>query len=193
MSLDFARLTSSELSPARRGTGDHFVQIYDGDETLVDSLATYIANGLAGEDAAIIVAIEAHRNALTRALERRGIDVDGLAASDRYISLDAAHVLATFLVDGRPDESRFTSIVGGLLTHAAGPGRNVRVFGEMVALLWDEGDVAGAIELEEMWNRLASRQPFDLFCAYPARSFGEEDLSLLGEVCHRHSHVIPPV
>jgi hypothetical protein len=193
MPLDFARLSPAELAPERRGDGDHFVQLYDSDETLVDAIATYIGVGLAHDEAAIVVATDDHRSALADALESRGFDLEALAAAERYFSLDAGHTLATFLLDGRPNEARFEGVIGGLIQRATGSGRNVRVFGEMVALLWDGGDVAGAIELEEMWNRLAERQLFDLFCAYPTGSFADEDLSLLTEVCHRHSHVIPPV
>ena len=39
-----------------------------------------------------------------------------------------------------------------MLRQAAKAGRPVRVFGEMVALLWDPGLTDAAIEVEAMWN-----------------------------------------
>ena len=192
MALDFAQLTPSNLAPARRGRGDHFVQLYADDASLIESLATFAGGALRGDDAAILVATPEHRNAVAGVLAADGLDLEELSKSDRYFSLDAAHTLATFLVDGRPNGPRFAAVIGALLDRAAAGGRRVRVFGEMVALLWDSDDVAGAIVLEEMWNDLAVTRSFDLFCAYPTRSFGEADASLLAEVCHRHSHVIPP-
>jgi DcmR-like sensory protein len=193
MPLDFAQVTADKLAPARRGRGDHFVQLYAEDRSLIESVATFVGHALHAGDAAIIVGTEPHRRAIAALLGAAGLDLDELSKDDRFFSLDAGHTLATFSIDGRPNEARFASIVGGLVERAAGTGRRVRVFGEMVALLWDAGDVASAIELEEMWNRLAERRSFDLFCAYPTHAFGSEDESLLAEVCHRHSHVIPPV
>ena len=192
MSLDFAQLTPADLAPARRGVGDHFVQLYADDDSLVASVATFLQRSLEADGAAVVVATEPHRHALQRTLAEAGNDLGSLSKSDRFFSLDAGHVLATFSVDGGLDRNGFRNIVGGLIARAAGSGRPVHVYGEMVALLWDRGDVAGAIELEEFWNELGEGLRFDLFCGYPTSSFGPEDLSLLGAVCRRHSHVLPP-
>jgi signal transduction histidine kinase/CheY-like chemotaxis protein len=68
----------------------------------------------------------------------------------------------------------------------------VKAFGEMVALLWSEGNYAGAVRLEELWNDLQKAHSFSLFCAYPMNALGGENLgeSLHG-VCNTHSRVIP--
>jgi len=62
----------------------------------------------------------------------------------------------------------------------------------MVALLWDAGDVASAIALEDLWNDLAGERDFMLLCAYPMRSF---DTTASGtafrRICDQHSTVIP--
>ena len=96
------------------------------------------------------------------------------------------------MADGIPNSAKFAASIGELIAQAAKGGRNVRVFGEMVALLWAAGNVAGAISLEELWNGLAETHPFQLFCAYPVHAFKGDDLVPLREVCHQHSHVIPP-
>jgi anti-sigma regulatory factor (Ser/Thr protein kinase) len=58
----------------------------------------------------------------------------------------------------------------------------------MVALLWDAGDVIGAIELELLWNDLGRTLPFSLLCAYPTASVsGSERAGALGTVCHLHA------
>ena len=70
----------------------------------------------------------------------------------------------------------------------------MRIYGEMVAVLWDQGNVAAAIELERLWNDLAIRHPFSLLCAYPTSAFhtdaGAEQFL---QVCAQHSAVIPTV
>ena len=96
-----------------------------------------------------------------------------------------------FLVDGEPDPREFERVVGGLIREAAAAGRPVRVYGEMVALLWDAGHVNAAIALEDLWNRLARELPFSLLCAYPAASVaGEAHADALGELCRLHSTVV---
>jgi hypothetical protein len=81
-------------------------------------------------------------------------------------------------------------VVGGIVREAAATGRPVKAFGEMVALLWEAGDVAGAIALESLWNELAEELPFSLFCAYPSQLVrGHEDG--LERVCRLHTAVVP--
>src|SRR6185369_7786896 len=113
-------------------------------------------------------------------------------ACGQYISLDAAQTLSKFIVDGLPDERRFHELIGRVLTRAADGGHHVRAFGEMVALLWKEGNYNGAIRLEELWNNLQKTNSFSLFCAYPMSGMeSEESAESLSKVCLSHSHVIP--
>ena len=66
----------------------------------------------------------------------------------------------------------------------------VRGFGEMVALLWDAGQLDAAIELEAMWNEMASQFSFSLLCAYPqAATSGEEHSDALAHVCDAHTQI----
>jgi anti-sigma regulatory factor (Ser/Thr protein kinase) len=65
----------------------------------------------------------------------------------------------------------------------------------MVALLWDEGNVAAAIELETLWNELGTQVPFSLYCGYRSASVGgHQNAEALEQVCHLHSAVVtaPP-
>lgn len=66
-------------------------------------------------------------------------------------------------------------------------GQPVRIFGEMVALLWDAGLAEAAVEVEVLWNELGRQHSFSLLCAYPAESAsGERHLDALTEVCAAH-------
>ena len=71
------------------------------------------------------------------------------------------------MVDGSPDADRFMKVIGGMLDSTRRVGADIRAFGEMVALLWHQDNVTGAIALESLWNDLADRQQFSLLCAYP--------------------------
>jgi len=71
---------------------------------------------------------------------------------------------------GKPDRVAFDRVIGTVIRRSAEGGRLVHAFGEMVALLWDEGLVSEAVQLEGMWDELGRRSPFSLFCGYRADS-----------------------
>ncbi|MBI2760165.1 MAG: MEDS domain-containing protein [Chloroflexi bacterium] len=171
---------------------EHFVQFYETDAFLLDTVAGFIAAALRDDDAGIVVATEAHREGLAQRLAADGLDVAADHGRGMYLALDAAETLSSFMVDGAPGPERFMDVIGGIIEQARAGRRRVRVFGEMVALLAVEGNPAAAIRLEELWNALQRTQPFSLFCAYPMNRLGREDLvELLGSVCAEHTHVIP--
>ncbi len=136
------------------------------------------------------IATEEHRQAFADFLERDGVDLDDARARGTLVLLDAAATMAAFIDDGQIDHGAFHAAVGGLIRGAGGGGRRVRAYGEMVALLWDAGDVLAAIELECLWNDLRRELPFSLFCAYRAASVaGSELTTALHDVCSLHSTV----
>jgi len=173
---------------------DHVVHFYEQDPELVDAVANYVAGGVVADGMAIVIATEAHREAFIMALEVLGIDTVEARTGKRLVFLDAATTIAAFMRDGQIDRDAFHKVVGGLLRTAAESGRAIRAYGEMVSLLWDAGDVVGAIELETLWNELGCELPFSLYCAYPAASVsGSEHAQALHEVCNLHSSVLQGV
>jgi hypothetical protein len=189
-------LTVQEFAPrscwSEMSDSEHFVQFYETDEFLLNSLGGYVGEGLAAGDACIVVATKAHRDALDGRLKAQGLDVAAAIREGQYISLDALETLSRFMVDGQPEPGRFAEVIQNVLARAAINGRRVRAFGEMVALLWAEDNQQGAIRLEELWNDLQKTHAFKLFCAYPMNGFsGEEFFEPLSNVCTAHSRVIP--
>jgi anti-sigma regulatory factor (Ser/Thr protein kinase) len=181
------------LTAGRVVPRDHAVAFYDDDADLISCLADFVGDGLRLDEGVLVVATPAHREALAQSLAQRGLDVEALQASGRYTALDAAELLQSFLVGGSPVPALFARHVGGMLARAAAGGRPVRVFGEMVALLWSRGDVVAALELEALWNDLARDRRFLLLCAYPAATLTERDeLAPLAGVCHEHSALLAP-
>ena len=174
------------------GPKEHFVQFYEEDGFLIRSVARFVETGVTGGDSAIVIATPAHREALERALHERKIDVAGLRAAGRFVDLDAAQTLAQVMVNGAPDPARFEAVVGRIVDAAQGRGRQVRAFGEMVALLWADGHSTAAIALEELWNDLGEKRDFSLFCAYPMSAFrGDRNGQPFLHVCRAHTRVIP--
>ena len=190
------RLGPNDLAPRPRlpepGQSEHFVQLYDSDDFLIESVTRIIGTALAAGDAGIVVATSAHREALEEQLRTSPPDMATAIAGGWYIALDAADTLSRFMVDGMPDRSLFVEVIGGVVSAAAQDGRRVQVFGEMVALLWAQGNHAAASALEDLWNELRRDSEFSLFCAYPMNGFaGQEQAAMLGDICSRHVRVIP--
>jgi signal transduction histidine kinase/ActR/RegA family two-component response regulator len=189
-------LTVRELAPrsdwSEMRESEHFAQFYETDGCLLDSLSGYIGAGLSAGEAAIVVATPAHRAGLEERLREYGLDVDSARASGQYVALDAAETLSTFMHDRSPEPGRFAEVIGRIIAGAAAGGTRVRAFGEMVALLWAEGNQAAAIRLEGLWNDLQNTHAFSLFCAYPMSGVdGEKFAEPLSDVCTAHSRVIP--
>jgi hypothetical protein len=173
--------------------GEHVVQFYEDDAELIATVGPYLGEAARADEVAVVIATEAHRRALERELGAEGIDLVRARASGRLVSLDAAETLARFGAGGLIDHEAFYEVIGGLMHEATRSGRPVRVYGEMVALLWDAGDIAGAIELETLWNDLGRELPFSLYCSYPAASVGGPDRADgLHSVCQLHSSVVSP-
>lgn len=193
MTLDLRDLDALVLEPRAiaRNQNDHFVELYEDESALARSVRTFLSVGVNDGDAAVVIATPAHREAIEEELDRT-MDLDAAREQGLYRALDASHTLSLFSADGHIDAERFISVIGGVLGAAGRGGRRVRVFGEMVALLWEQGDVPAALELEDRWNELADTHAFRLFCAYPARGFDTADTTTLTGVCNRHSHVVVP-
>jgi hypothetical protein len=169
----------------------HVVQFYGDEEELADRVAGYLRDALRGDGVAVVIATAAHRRAFEGRLTRAGVDLPAAARSGTYLALDANEMLPAIMPDSRLDRDAFDRVVGGLIRRAGQQGRLVHVYGEMVALLWDDGLVNAAVQLEEMWTSLGLRQPFSLFCSYPASSMsGDGHLEAFAEVCRLHHSVV---
>lgn len=196
MMLDSTEAMSSALAPRSQWSDtredEHFVQFYETEAFLLTSVGGFIDAGLKAGDAVIVVGTSGHRTALQTLLTARGHDVPAVVASEQYVPLDAVEMLETFLVNGSPDATRFIEVVGGIIRRAGRDGRRVRIFGEMVAVLWAEGNRAAAIALERLWNHLHTTQAFSLFCGYHLEHFkGETDTLQFISMCAEHARVIP--
>jgi PAS domain S-box-containing protein len=172
---------------------DHLVQFYESDEFLAECVSAFIGEGLEAGEGAILIATVRHRADVESRLLHQGINLAALKASNEYFSLDAAETLSLFMANGSPDEKLFQRQIGGLVAKAGDGGRrSVRAFGEMVALLWDDGKTDAALQLEELWNELSRTHAFSLLCAYPISAFNKApDGEALGRICHAYSDVLP--
>jgi anti-sigma regulatory factor (Ser/Thr protein kinase) len=172
---------------------DHVVQFYGDDGELARAVGRYLAEAIHSGGVAIVIATGAHREHFAAALSEAGADVARASADGTLRMLDAAEAMAFLVVDGRIAPDRFETLIGDLVREATGTGRPVRAFGEIVALLWADGLVTAALELEALWNRLGQEVEFSLYCGYPASVRETGDAEAVKEICRQHSSVVSAV
>jgi anti-sigma regulatory factor (Ser/Thr protein kinase) len=172
-------------------TGDHVVQFYEHESELAETVGRYLSYATQAGGVAIGIATEAHRRAFVAELEAAGVDSAKACRDGILILLDAATTMASFMPEGRIDRDVFRQVVGSIIRQGGETGRPVRAYGEMVALLWDAGDVLAAIELEKLWNELGHELEFSLLCGYHSEAVqGDEHAEAWRQVCHLHSSVL---
>lgn len=176
------------------GPRAHAVQLYGhDDDALVAGLARYVRDGLVQGDATLVISTTAHWGAVLHQLRREGVGLAGPVREGTLVFLDADAVLARLVSEDPLSWESFQGIVGAEIRRlrARSELRGLRVFGEVVGLLWLQGRCATALHLEELWNRLAETDPFQLHCAYPIEVLGEEsERAHIGPVLQLHSHLM---
>jgi signal transduction histidine kinase len=170
----------------------HAVQFYEEEEFLFDAVAHFLVGGLQAGDRVVVIATAAHREGFLERLQAVGVEA---MESGQLVLLDAPETLAKFMVGGMPDPDLFRDFIGRVMATLKGEGHRrarVRAYGEMVDILWREGNSRAAIRLEELWNIAGKDHSFSLLCAYVMGNFYKEgDEARFFEVCRNHSHVIP--
>lgn len=173
----------------------HSVHFYDEHSALISRLCGIVNSGLRVGNSVLIVATPSHREKLVAEMQTSGINVRDVAREGRFTMLDAKDTLNTFMVNDMPDRELFLSSVGGMLEETKRKARShdqgLTVFGEMVAVLWDEGNKQGGLALEALWNDVLNDRAFHLHCAYPRWVFQDNgDDAGMASICHSHSHVL---
>src|SRR5215469_13750490 len=97
---------------------DHFVQLYEQDSFLVETVSSLIAEDLDAGGGGVVIATKPHREGIDQQLRRRGLNLEALTESGRYVALDAAETLSSVIVNGWPDLTRFDDIIGSRIRNA---------------------------------------------------------------------------
>jgi len=184
------------VSPRPRS---HAVQFYDRDEFLRDAVARYVGAGLHADQHVLAIATRAHNRALVSMLEMRGHAVGRALESGQLVLVDVEPILSQLIVRELPDPVAFHEYVARALaqlraTPFARGGRDaaVRVYGEMVDLLAQRGNLRAAIRLEELWTEAIERHGCSLLCGHDLDSFRNAgDRACFEEICRLHRPVLP--
>ena len=108
--------------------------------------------------------------------------------------VDADELLPRFMRDAMPDAPVFLGLAADVIarTRAADRYPKVRWWGEMVNVLWERGDVAASMNLEDLFDQLAHEHDIAIFCSFLMDNFnGEVHARMLPRLGENHSHLIP--
>jgi hypothetical protein len=182
---------SSEYGSSALGSHRHVVQFYDRDEELTENAGDYLAGAIAEGGAAVIVATPGHCAGFEARLAAGGVNVGAARRDGSLVCLDATRIAGRLTSGGQVDLAAFgTQFRPAILAAGEAPGP-VRIYGEVVALLWAAGQVNAALELEGLWNDLGREIPFSLFCGYPRHLVGSsQHQGAVAEVCRLHTAVV---
>jgi len=180
-------MTPNALAMLTNPSG-HLVYPHTDDAHLAEAVGLFASAGLREGEAVILIMAASHRKPIRRRLEREGLDLQGLERTGQLVCGSAEELIQTFLIDGIMDEHRFKTTFGAMIEKAKnfnGVRRSVRVFGEMVDLLW-QSNPRITERIEELWSEVIEAHSVPLLCAYSLGgtkpgAFPETLLS-----CHSH-------
>jgi PAS domain S-box-containing protein len=191
-------MAASLANGTERLADEHFVRFYQEEGHLYNSIGRFLRDGLERGEGVVVIATPEHREGFEATLRQGGFDVAGATRRGDLTLLDAEQTLSGFLVGdlahGVLDPDAFQRVVGAVIQKAAAgtSKRRVRAYGEMVALLFKQGNTDATAGLEELWNGLAQFHDFQLCCGYPLADFDRAShLESFDRICTLHSHVVP--
>jgi hypothetical protein len=179
---------------ASAGPRDHIVQLYQDQQFLNRAVCRFAASALANGEGVILVPTAAHWEAFKPRLEAEGVDIEQARDCGQLTVVDADHLLPQFMRDAMPDAPVFLGLAGEVIAQARGGGRypKIRWWGEMVNVLWERGDVAASMQLEDQFDRLAHEHEIAIFCSFVMDNFdGDVHARMLPRLGQNHSHLIP--
>src|SRR3954462_11546684 len=179
---------------AGAGPRDHIVQLYQDQKFLNRAVCRFAGSAIANGEGVILVPTAAHWEAFRPRLEAEGVDVKAAQGSGQLTVVDADELLPRFMKDSMPDAPVFLGLAADVIVNARGEGRfpKVRWWGEMVNVLWEQGNVAASMSLEDQFDRLAHHHEIAIFCSFVMDNFNSEvQTRMLPRLGQNHSHLIP--
>jgi hypothetical protein len=171
---------------------DHFLQLFDTDESLGRSVAAFLTAGAALEQTLLVACTPVHWDAIAAVLRATPLDPPQAISEGRLTVVDAEEQLSRFMRRGEPVRALFEQSIGELVDRLAARATDgLRIYGEMVELLARDGNYPAAARLEELWNELGTRYPFTLLCGYSSAHFAAPDAgSALAAIRCQHSRTV---
>jgi len=148
------------------GRAQHLAVLYGSDDFIIDRVASFVAEGLAGGELVLVVCTVPHWSLLARRLESGAVPYGRATGDRRLVFVDAQEVLDTISENGSVSETRFGEMLAPLLP----AGAKTRIYGEVVSLLAARGDIDAAIRIERLGHELAHTRGISILCGYQSNA-----------------------
>lgn len=176
------------------GPDGHIVQLYQEPDFYAEAISHFAAEGLVRNESIIFVATQPNWRSISARMTSKGFDVDELQREGRLTVLDADQTLPKFIRNRMPDAPTFKSIARATIQKARKGGRypRVRWWGEMVNVLYVDGNGKASTRLEELFDEVAHEEQIAIFCSFLMDKFDKDIYDgPLADVCRTHANLIP--
>jgi hypothetical protein len=145
----------------------------------------------------IVLATHAHWNLIAARLESDGVNYGRASHEQRLVFIEADLILDDVMVDGKVRIDRLQRMLEPLIT----PAVQTRIYGELVSLLAERGDVDGALAIERLGCDLSRTHNVLVLCGYrtdPRRPLSAADVARISaahdrvDASNTTSATIPP-
>lgn len=180
-------LRSTEMLSNPQTCG-HISYTYTEESQVIEAVCIFAGAGLRKSEAVVLVMAEAHRAPILRELRNEGFHVEALIQSGQLVCAGAEALLASFMFHGVIDEHLFKTTIRAMIdqTRLGDANRPVRVFGEMVNLIW-QTERSATERLEELWDDVIREYSVPLLCAYGLAASKEPSFPSPLPSCHSHA------
>ena len=125
-----------------------------------ERVASFITEGLGWGEHVVVMCTTGHWNAVAERLDAAGVACGRAMREGRLVCVDAEEILDAITANGLVSGERFRDILQPLVKPAT------RVYGEVVSLLAERGDIDGAVALEQLGQQLAKTAGVRILCGY---------------------------
>ena len=166
----------------------HIVYGYNDEEKGINAVYLFASSGLSKGESVVLVMADSRCEPIARRLAQEGLDVSTLQSSGRLKCVSADSMLDMFMATGALDDrlmkDTLISVIAEARTHSLNG--KVRVFGEMVSLLFARNEVTVAERVERLWNEVIETESISLLCSY--RLIDSHQKTLPESLALLHSH-----
>lgn len=176
---------------AEAPAGRHFAQFHREQDSLVESVYTFLETGLRRGSSALIIAPPEQVDRLLQRLQDGRFHTRSLIDAGQLARLDSTKILEQLTTRGKPDRALLRAAIAPTLIRLQHHGRGIRVYCELANALWQMGDTEAAICVEEFWNTRAETRQFAVYCGFKMDTQSERSYAgPLEELGRTHGEIL---
>jgi hypothetical protein len=162
----------------------HVAAFSNSGEFVGERVASFITEGLGWGEHVVVMCTTAHWNAVAERLDAGGVAYGRAMRDGRLVFVNAEELLDAITENGLVSGERFRDILQPLVKPAT------RVYGEVVSLLAERGDVDGAMALEQLGQQLVKTARVRILCGYHVAGPRPLSAAAMARIREVHDHCV---